>query len=234
MPFDHTAFDWQSLASDNDTTSPSSFQTIPTDYVWAAIPKHTAPTCLLDHVLLDLTRQRRKQDNANEFHRSVFPSIQSLLNPCSEQQAKASPVTFAIVNKIIRVMTVPTLPEQIAILYVMSSVVRWLILPTEANYDAMPEWLRPGAAQLAVPHPPWLDLLPWPKVRERLCRWPKYHGQHALVSAICNESLVINWPHHSADIILQCNSGDAVLNPIFDRHIKDIANWTIGKKLLVA
>lgn len=233
MSLNHNAFECESLSPKNSITSPPYFQLNNTDNVWAAIPRHTTATCLVDSVLLDLTRQRRQQDNACEFQKAAFPSIQSLLNPCSEQQAKNSPVTFAIVNRIIRVMTVSTLPEQIAILHVMSTVVRWLISPTEANYDAMPEWLRPGAAQLAVPHAAWLDLVVWPRARERLCRWQKYHGQHAVVSAICNESLTINWPYHTADIILHYNGGEAVLNPIFDRHIKNIDNWTIGRKILL-
>lgn len=231
-------------------------------HVWSTLPPHLAATCLLDEVVINLLQSRRPLEssggNAQEFQRRTFPSVQSLLNPAlslasslAEAEAEAAsssspmtasspaastigPVTNTIVNKIIHVMTVPTLPEQIAILYVMSAVVRWLISPTESNYDSMPEWLRPTPSQLVEPHPPWIDLFVWPRGRERLCRQPRLHSQHALMSRLCNETISINWPHHPSDMILQTNGTEYVLNPIFDRHIKNIENWTVGKKVLQA
>ncbi|CAK7206463.1 hypothetical protein SEUCBS139899_009259 [Sporothrix eucalyptigena] len=224
-------------------------------HVWSTLPPHVPAMCLLDEVVTNLLQSRRPLEssggNAQEFQRRTFPSIQSLLNPAlslasslaeaesaspssSSSSSAPGPVTNTIVNKIIHVMTVPTLPEQIAILYVMSAVVRWLISPTESNYDSMPEWLRPTPSQLVEPHPPWIDLFVWPRGRERLCRQPRYHNQHALMSRLCNETISINWPHHPSDMILQTNGTEYVLNPIFDRHIKNIDNWTVGKKVIQA
>lgn len=140
-------------------------------------------------------------------------------------------MTSTIVNDIIRVLTVPTLPEQIAMLYVMSSIIRWQISPTESNYDSMPEWLRPTLSQLTEPHPGWLDFVVWPKARERMCRQSKYHNRHSIMSKVCDESLSINWPHDPSDMILQVNGTEWVLNPIFDRHIKSIENWTVGRRI---
>lgn len=171
--------------------------------VWTALPKHTLPTCALDSVLTNLVLSRRLFEasggNDQEFQKRSFPSIQSLLNP--KYDPIKTPVTSTIVNDIIHVMTVPTLPEQIAILYVMSAVVRWQISPTEANYDRMPAWLRPTPSQLFNTHPAWLDVFIWPKGRERLCREKKYHRKHAIISKICNETLSINWPHKASDMM---------------------------------
>ncbi|CAK7212670.1 hypothetical protein SCUCBS95973_001542 [Sporothrix curviconia] len=223
-------------------------------HVWSTLPPHLPATCLLDEVVIDILLSRRLLEssggNNQEFQRRNFPSIQSLLNPVlslatslddtdsdaalSSSPSSPGPVTNTIVNKIIHVMTVPTLPEQIAILYVMSSVIRWLISPTESNYDAMPEWLRPTPSQLVEPHPPWVDLFVWPRGREQLCRLPQYHAQNALMSRLCNETISINWPHHPSDMILQMNGTEYVLNPIFDRHIKNVSNWTIGKEVVEA
>ncbi|KIW03533.1 uncharacterized protein PV09_05294 [Verruconis gallopava] len=209
---------------------------LPDPPVWQALPKHTpptSPTCALDIVMTNLIQNRRAYEasggNDQEFRKRAFPSIQSLLNPTYD--AVKAPVTSTIVNNIIHVMTVPTLPEQIAILYVMSSVVRWQISPTEANYDKMPEWLRPTPSQLFTPHPPWIDMFIWPKARERLCRQEKYHSKHGLMSKLCNESLSINWPHQPSDMILQVGD-DTILNPIFERHIKKIENWTVSASVL--
>lgn len=198
--------------------------------VWSTLPRHLPPSCPLDHVVTNLVNSRRPYDNIQEFQRRAFPSVQSLLNPTYE--AIKSPVTSAIVKNIINVMTVPTLPEQIAILFVMSTVVRWQISPTQSNYDGMPQWLRPTPAQLIHPHSVWLDLFPWPMARERMCLEQKYQDQHHIMSRICNESISINWPHQPSDMMMTINGTDTILNPIFERHIRNLKNWTVGQRIL--
>jgi hypothetical protein len=207
----------------------------PSVTVWSALPKHLPPACPLDRVLIDLLQSRRPHEltggNIQEFQKRAFPSVQSLLNPTHEP--KKSPVTTAIVRNIIHIMTVPNLPEQIAILYVMSSVVRWQISPTEANYDSMPEWLRPTPSQLTNPHPAWADTFPWPKARERICRYQQYYDQNSTMTMLCNESISINWPYEASDMLIQGNgANESILNPVFERHIRNLNNWTLGKKFL--
>jgi hypothetical protein len=53
------------------------------------------------------------------------------------------------------------LPEHIAIVYIMFLIMRWQIEPTRENYERLPHWITPRASQLFVPHPPWMDHLPW-------------------------------------------------------------------------
>ncbi|KAF2120375.1 hypothetical protein BDV96DRAFT_642202 [Lophiotrema nucula] len=183
---------------------------------------------------MNLINNRRQLEhvggNVQEIQRRAFPSVQSLLNPTYE--AVRSPVMSTIVNNIIHVMTVPTLPEHIAILYVMSTVIRWQISPTKANYDSMPHWLRPTPSQLIHPHSIWLDIFTWPKARERMCREAKYQNQHHVLSRICNESISINWPHQPSDMIMKINVSDTILNSIFEGHIRNLKNWTVGKRIL--
>lgn len=38
---------------------------------------------------------------------------------------------------------------------------QWQITGSKKDYDALPEWLRPGAAQLVTGHPAWVDVFPW-------------------------------------------------------------------------
>jgi len=188
----------------------------------------------MDRIVIDLVAIRRQHEtaggNVSEFQKMPFPSVQSLLNPTYE--TAKYPVTSTIVNNIIHVMTVPTLPEQISILYLISKVIRWQISPTENNYESLPDWLRPTEVQLATEHPAWIDLVPWPMIRERMCKDPKYYPEHVKFSDICNESMSINWPHRVADMVMQVNGSDTILNPIFERHVKNIRNWTVGPRML--
>jgi hypothetical protein len=206
--------------------------------IWSTLPKHTLPRCALDRVVTELIQARRPYEplggNVLEFQKRPFPSIHSLLNPEDVVETENSPVTSSIVTNIIQVMTVPTLPEQIAILYFMGSVIRWLISPTEANYSSMPEWLRPTPTQLSTPHPVWLDLFVWPKVRDSMCGSQKYHDMNAAMSDVCNASLSVNWPYQLSDMLMQINrQGSAiVLTPSFERHIRDVNNWSLGPQFL--
>jgi hypothetical protein len=206
--------------------------------IWSRLPTHTLPTCPLDEVVTDLIQTRRPYEllggNSQEFQQRPFPSVHSLLNPEDKMETEKSPVTSSIVTKIIQVMTVPTLPEQLAILYFMGSVIRWLISPTESNYNSMPEWLRPTPTQISTPHPIWIDLFVWPGARSRMCASQSFHGQNAIMSELCNASLSINWPYQLSDTVMRVNCPDSeiVLTPSFDRHIKDLKNWSVGPKLL--
>ncbi|CAK7222046.1 hypothetical protein SCUCBS95973_004706 [Sporothrix curviconia] len=236
------------------------FTTIAADQVWSIIPKHTAPVCVLDDALLTLIRQRRPKDNALEFQKNSFPSVQSLLNsprsiadpdspdsatsPPGHSEDPRFPVSSTIAHNLRHIMPIPGLPQQIAMLQNVSALVRWLIAPTRANFEAMPLYLRPTVTQLVVPHPPWIDVMPWAAARDWFCSSPSLAtlANYNLFSTVCNETLSLNWPFLDADILLHCTSfasgksKDAVeeilLNPIFDRHIKDAAKWTVGPKIL--
>jgi hypothetical protein len=131
-------------------------------------------------------------------------------------------------------MTVPqeqsNLPEQIAILFFMSAMFRWQISPTKANYLGMPPWLRPTPGQLTAPHPIWLDLIIWPKAREKMCRNLYYHDLNALVAKLSNESISVNWPHSLSNLLMHDGKSNIVLNPDFAVHIKNLDNWSLGPK----
>jgi hypothetical protein len=36
-----------------------------------------------------------------------------------------------------------------------------MITGSEEDYKAMPDWMKPGAAQIVTTHPVWVDLIPW-------------------------------------------------------------------------
>ncbi|KAF2398556.1 hypothetical protein EJ06DRAFT_83517 [Trichodelitschia bisporula] len=49
---------------------------------------------------------------------------------------------------------------------------KWLITPSKARYNDMPQWLRPRPVPLFVEHPLWVDYIPWPELREALVQSP--------------------------------------------------------------
>jgi hypothetical protein len=53
------------------------------------------------------------------------------------------------------------LPDKVAIVYIMFLIMRWQVHPTLENYLCLPEWATPRPPQLLIPHPHWLDHIPW-------------------------------------------------------------------------
>ncbi len=230
------------------------FTTIATDRFWAILPKHSQPVCPLDAVILQLVHQRRQQDNALEFQKHAFPSVQSLLNPpCSartgaagdfgylggpdgaadEVDARRAPVSSTIVQHLRMILPRRArLPERVATLLNVSSLVRWLIAPTRANYYALPPYLHLTSTQLAVPHPPWVDVTPWPEVRDWFCHTATSEARYHTILSVSNETLSINWPYHDEDILLHGAGEEILVNPVFERHIRNLRNWTLGPRIV--
>jgi hypothetical protein len=226
-------FPLASWFSESQPVTPMPSITFDQTPAWQYLPKHTGSTCSVDSVVLDLVQIAQASRNEGLIDqdsntRPAFPSIQSLLNPT--YNAIKARVSRNIVDSIVRVVTTPTLPERIGFLYLIYAIVRWQMNPSQATYYSLPEWLRPLPAQLFAAHPPWVDFFIWPKGREKLCLEPKYHHKHPDIVRICNRAISVNWPYRPSDMLLQVGD-DTILNPVFERHIRDLRNWTITEEI---
>lgn len=97
-----------------------------------------------------------------------YPSISSLLDP--ENGVYSHPVSKLLTDIQRTFLDMTSLPEQVAMLYLVFLLLRWQTYSTPENYDydRLPDWLTPRLCQLLTPHPAWMDYLPWPWMRERL------------------------------------------------------------------
>lgn len=205
-----------------------------------AIPvKNCAPTCPLDNLLLDFLHERRQRAAqgfpTHDILGPRYPSVSSLLNPLRE----AHPLSKVFIEILHTFPTISQLPERVATLYVMFLLMRWQIHPSADNYDRLPAWVRPGAAQLRHAHPAWVDHLPFPAMRERLVReYPApdhvFPFEHFFVPF--TTTLSLNWPYEDTDTLLLQEAGgggdgvtdELVINPVFERHLRRLENWTLG------
>jgi hypothetical protein len=93
---------------------------------WAVLPQHVAPQYQIDHVIAAVTRNRRmhqaESGNKIEFSSTTYPSIASLLNPSTERASKY-PVSSTLA-KHAPWMSVPSLPEKLAVMYGICNIVR--------------------------------------------------------------------------------------------------------------
>jgi len=192
--------------------------------------RNSAPTCTLDAILLDFLHTRQHEAAQGVPKQNLvgppYPSVSSLLNP--EKSVYSHPVSKVFTDILRTFPNIAALPEQVAVLYLMFLLMRWQIYPTAENYDRLPEWLTPRPSQLITPHPPWIDYLPWPRMRDRLVmRHAEYQFENWFVPF--TETLSVNWPYEAIDCLLSTNECDELLvNPVFERHFRNLGNWSLG------
>ena len=152
-------------------TSPSSVESRSRDLVplptnvplYTRLPLNTEPTCTLDSILGGFEAERQRAAQAGTPTASLvgppYPSISSLLNPT--RAVDSHPLSKVFTDILAKFPSISDVPEQIAVLYIMFLVMRWHIAPTQENFERLPEWVRPVRSQLEIPHPAWIDHLPW-------------------------------------------------------------------------
>ncbi len=197
---------------------------------YATPVRNIGPTCPLDGLLLDFLaeRQRRAAEGvpSQNLVGPAYPSVSSLLNP--ERSVLAHPLSKVFTDIIGTFPDLAALPEQIAVLYVMFLVMRWQISPSQENYDRLPEWVTPRASQLFTPHPAWIDHLPWPRMRDKMVyMYPNIPFDTWFIPY--TTTLSLNWPYEPTDTLISLpDSEELSINPVFERHVRDLNNWSLG------
>jgi hypothetical protein len=208
--------------------------------VWAELPLNVGATNEVDTVLLEVTSvgrqwKSRQGDYHSELSHPSFPSISSLLNRDDsdvEHDRSNNPLAAALGKWTV---TTPKLnfPRKVAFHYTVAHLLRWLVNPTEQSFAQLPQFLRPTAVQKTVPHPAWIDTVPWPEARNRIIL-NLHIFDYELFKRVTRHSC-INWPHSDRDIfIAKQGSKQMMLSPKFVRHILNLNNWTNGPDLAKA
>ncbi|KAK2003123.1 BZIP transcription factor [Colletotrichum falcatum] len=195
--------------------------------------RNCGPTCPLDSLLLDFLQERRQRAadglSTHEIIGPRYPSVLSLLNPANSKFSH--PLSKVFTDILATFPDLSALPQRVAVLYVMFLIMRWQISPTQENYERLPEWVRPRPAQLFTEHPAWIDHVPFPAMREKLCR--EYNPREYLFDNFFvpfTTTLSLNWPYEETDTLLQVpDSDEVVINPVFERHLRRLENWTLGQ-----
>ncbi|KAF7933493.1 hypothetical protein BELL_0208g00160 [Botrytis elliptica] len=207
------------------------------------------PTCPLDSLLLDFLQERQAAALEGlptpKLVGPVYPSVSSLLNP--SRGITSHPVSKVFTDILATFPDLSTLPERVAVLYIMFLLMRWQIHPSQANYDRLPSWITPRPSQLFTPHPAWIDHLPWPKMRDILVR--DYNPRDYLFDNFFipfTGTLSVNWPYEPTDALLNSGGGsggsglglseegELLINPVFERHLRRLENWSLGPQFASA
>lgn len=228
-----------------------------TQPVYTMLPKNCAPTCPLDAVLLNFLQDRKREaalsNNSPNTVPPAYPSVSSLLNPAST--TTIDPLSQLMTDIISKFPNISGLPEQVAVLFTMFLFMRWQIYPTAENYERLPDWMTPRPSQLFSEHPAWLDHLPFPRMRDKvIANYQDYPFSNWFIPYTAEMS--VNWPYEPVDCLLSTdtsngagetgsNGGESsgigsagsvvtTINPVFERHIRRIENWSVGPQFAEA
>lgn len=203
---------------------------------WTALPKNCDPTCPLDNILLNfMTVQRRELaegggTNATSNAAPAYPSVASLLNPTGGHRVdRLSQLMTDVIDKF---PNIANLPERVAVLFFMFSLTRWMINPTQENYERMPEFLTPRPSQILAAHPAWIEHVPFPRLRDKLVATYKEHPFELFFMPF-TIGLSVNWPYDPTDCLISTSEKeDPIINPVFERHIRRLENWSVSPLLM--
>lgn len=138
-----------------------SAQTSPRQFVPSS--RKGEATCPLDAILLDAVAERQRLAATGASSETVvgplYPNFNALLNKNTPHWSHPLSRVFTDIMR-----TFPdlhTLPEQVAVVYIMFLVMRFEVEPTRENLELLPEWCRPLPSQIRTAHPCWFDYLPW-------------------------------------------------------------------------
>ncbi|KAF4466727.1 BZIP transcription factor [Fusarium albosuccineum] len=114
----------------------------------------------------------------------------------------------------------------------MATLLKWMVLLDKQSWDLMPEWLRPVPSQLTTPHSAWIDRIPWPRARDYLIVHPEITLDD--FAATYSSGFELNWPYEPSSVLLASSvngngTAESVTNPVYEEHMRQIRNWTVGE-----
>lgn len=208
---------------------------------WKLIPPLIAATTQLDQVILGTTETLRLRGFKPPRKESQFPSISSLLNPAAQDPSSSSSssssskdddepcsISTAAAAQVGR-SPVASLLARVGFMYVLSHLLRWYICRTKESYDRLPAFIRPTLLQRTIPHPPWIDVIVWPDVRDAIIQhmdWSRFFELRAATA----KSLCVGWPDRDLRSVFDVVDGRQGyrLTGRFEEHLRNEQNWTVG------
>ncbi|KAK5246697.1 hypothetical protein LTR20_007368 [Exophiala xenobiotica] len=117
---------------------------------------------------------------------------------------------------------------RLASAYMLTFVMRWLLVPTPQNYQKLPDMVKPTPSQCMIPHIAAIELMPLAPIRDaairRLQDW---------LTPLIQANWSVNWPHGLEAAVQQSpRTGAKTLTSSFIEHVTNSDNWSVGGRFL--
>ncbi|KAL4799193.1 hypothetical protein BDV19DRAFT_294239 [Aspergillus venezuelensis] len=118
--------------------------------------------------------------------------------------------------------------ERLAILRVVSLMLRYLSDPSEPNHSHLPRFMRQRPCQNRIIHKPLIDFVVWPALRERLILFPHQHCSERFWSMFWT-CFRFTWPYRLQDAFLQQGqTGLYRFSDAFTKSFYDLQHWCMA------
>ncbi|KAK5753255.1 hypothetical protein LTS12_016657 [Elasticomyces elasticus] len=148
--------------------------------------------------------------------------------------AQGWPIDMVIGVDVIKMNGVFTDEDQIAQPATISQwVALWLVTKSVDDYQQVPDCMKPTQTQVIMPHEMWIDMIPWPNVRDVLTRQAHNAVQLRDIPVSFASLVTLDWPYPPADLIdhVLC-TGAVSLSPLFERQALELDNWSLQPQAL--
>lgn len=180
-----------------------------------------------------------------------YPDMTSLLYPDTANTTRPQSLSNLLCGTLRGFTSLVGYTPRISLVITTFYIVRWLISPTQENYEMIPEHNRPIEEQIRVPHPIWVDIIQWPALRAKLVyQFPGLSLEAFFLPY--TSSLSVNWP--DPDDVWTCvfrvrrqatrsdgDSRDAEgftedIRPLpaYEQHVRNLDNWSVGPEFAEA
>lgn len=211
------------------------WQQQPSIYAWQISTKLKAPVTLVDQLMFSVIHSQRhlalhSDATGEDLLGPSFPPVHILFNHQAPVTTKPPSNITEVMSRYSEVLSnrgFALIPEKLASFMCMYRFVQWQISPTYQTYQKLHDWQAPRPSQLVVPHPAWMDLPPWGKVREMMIenqdRYdnPEFQNDYA-------SNLSVNFPHDPMKALI-FEDGQIMVSPLMERHLSDINNMSMKK-----
>ncbi|CAG8981359.1 hypothetical protein HYALB_00012957 [Hymenoscyphus albidus] len=212
------------------------WQSQPSVYAWQISTKLKAPVTLVDQLMFSVIHSQRhlalhSEATGDDLLGPSFPPVHIIFNHQAPITSSKPPSNITEVmsrySEVLSKRGFALIPEKLASFMCMYRFVQWQISPTYQTYQKLHDWQAPRPAQLAIPHPAWMDLPPWGKVREMMIenqeRYdnPEFQNDYA-------SNLSVNFPHDPMKALI-FEDGQIMVSPLMERHLSDINNMSMKK-----
>ncbi|KAF2468918.1 uncharacterized protein BDR25DRAFT_335262 [Lindgomyces ingoldianus] len=185
------------------TTANGFGQHAPTMVPHLTFPRTIPATCPLDVLMLDFLADRHARAAEGVPIKTLvgplYPNFTALVY--RDRNVDAHPLSKLFTDILRTFPDISGLPEQVAVVFIMFLIMRWQVEPTQENYDRLPDWVTPRASQLFVPHPYWMDHLPWPRLRDRCIAAQPFTPLDTFFIPFTT-TVSLNWPYEARDCLL--------------------------------
>jgi len=189
------------------------------------------PQSPVENMLIAVVQYQRNMAVSGTVGVSLRGPLRPSLKTLFEPQHPSHPIVY-ILSNLVRATTYRSLSEQLGTFLVLYTLFQWQVTHNYETYINLPEWYRPTAAQLSIPHPSWVSYLGWPEMRDIVIKDPaRYANVEFQYLYVANAN--VHWPY-PPEATLVFEGEELRVTDTFLNHVMDLRNWTLDDPYVIS